>query len=83
MNVVLAEAKEVRPNGEVINCESISIKGTTIRYVHIPSKIRMRAHVSDYIKKVDRITTHSRPHLIKDRPKLIAEPSEKSDIILT
>ena len=83
MNVILAEAKEVRPNGEITYCESTSIKGTTIRYVHIPPKLRMRAHVTEYIKKVDRIKVHSRPHTIKDRPKHSAEPNEKSDIILS
>lgn len=83
MNVILAEAKQVSPNGETTYCESISVKGTTIRYVHIPPKIRMRAHVSDYLKKVDRIKVQSRPHAIKDRPKLSAEPSDKSDIVLS
>lgn len=83
MNVILADAKEVRPNGETIHCDSVSVKGSSIRYVHIPPKLRMRSHVSEYVKKVDRIKVHSRPHTIKDRPKLTADPSDKNDIILS
>jgi hypothetical protein len=84
MNVVLSSAKHNLHDGTTVEMESTTVRGPSIRYVHIPSKVRMRTQVSDYLKKVDRIRNHSQPNTIKDRPKLVApESAEKADIILS
>lgn len=81
MNVVLSSATHTLNDGSQVEAESITVKGPSIRYVHIPPSVRMKAQVADYVKKVDRIRTHSQPHTIKDRSK--QDSSEKKDIILT
>jgi small nuclear ribonucleoprotein (snRNP)-like protein len=83
MNLALHSATQTNRDGSTVEFESIVVQGPSIRLVQIPSKIRMRAQVSEYLKKIDRIKVQSRPHAIKDRPKLVApEPSDRSDIVL-
>lgn len=83
MNVALSGAKHSLRDGSIVKMDSTTVKGPSIRYVHIPSKIRMRAQVSDYVKKLDRIRGQNKPSVIKDRPKLTAEPENKEDIVLS
>ena len=83
MSVVLTSATQTLLDGSKIEMESITIKGTSIRYIHIPPKVKMRPQVSDFLKRVDRIKTQSKPHAIKDRPKANKpDATERADIVL-
>ncbi|KAJ1434293.1 hypothetical protein B484DRAFT_359665 [Ochromonadaceae sp. CCMP2298] len=67
MNLTLLNAKHVSADGTTQLSEASNIKGSSIRYVHIPPYVKVSSVVSDHIKKIDRIKNHARPHLIKDK----------------
>ena len=84
MNVTMSNATQVLSDGSSVTQESITVKGHSIRYVHIPPNIRMRSHLSDYIRKIDRIRSSNQPRSIKDKPKpVLPDASDRQDIILS
>ena len=69
MNVVLSAVKEVRPDGRVMECNSIDIVARSIRYVHIPPEINCTQQLVLYSNGLDRLQRGSMPHTIKDHNK--------------
>lgn len=85
MNVVLSAVKCINPSsGSVELMDSLSVCGSSIRYVHIPRYVSVKTEVSDYIKNVSRLQKSNQPRPIKNRAPR-QEPlicSSRDDIVL-
>jgi hypothetical protein len=53
MNVTLYHARQVCPNGSVLEVDMILVNGSTIRYVHLPKEIKIVSHLSTYIRRIE------------------------------
>ena len=73
MNLIISAATQVFPDGTTVYADTATVNGPSIRCVHIPPKVKLNSHMSDYIKKIDRIKSSSQPHAIKNR----AKPGER------
>jgi len=56
MNMVLCEAVQTMHNGTVREVEIISINGSNIRYVHLPSSANIMSSVANYANDFKRQT---------------------------
>jgi len=50
MNFTLKNVQESFPNGRCIKFDEMYVKGTSVRYVHLPEELNMSSHVMRYIK---------------------------------
>ena len=71
MNVVLSDVKRVHStstsSSSVELMDSLTVCGSSIRYVHIPRYVSVKTEVSDYIKNVGRLQKSNQPRPIKNR----------------
>lgn len=72
MNVVLSDVKRAHSttttsSSSVELMDSLTVCGSSIRYVHIPRYVSVKTEVSDYIKNVSRLQKSNQPRPIKNR----------------
>lgn len=86
MNIVLSAVKRIHPtsSSSVELMDSLTVCGSSIRYVHIPRYVGVKTVVSDYIKNVSRLQKSNQPRPIKNRASR-KEPligSSRDDIVM-
>jgi len=87
MNIVLSAVKRIHPTSSTSSVElmdSLTVCGSSIRYVHIPRYVGVKTVVSDYIKNVSRLQKSNQPRPIKNRAPR-KEPlicSSRDDIVM-
>jgi small nuclear ribonucleoprotein (snRNP)-like protein len=69
LNITLKDATCTLPSGQSTSYDELFVRGKTVRYIHFPPTINVRAQVTEHFSKLARITKRSKPDLIKDRPK--------------
>jgi len=62
MNMTLLQARQVFPNGVVVEMDVAFVQGAMIRYVHIPREIPVVKHTAEYMKTVERVSKVAGPH---------------------
>ena len=73
MNMTLVQARQVFPNGDVVEMDVAFVQGAMVRYVHIPKEIPVIKHTDAYMKTVERVSKASGPH------KIVTNRKRKSD----
>jgi small nuclear ribonucleoprotein (snRNP)-like protein len=73
MDVLLCHCHHTLANSEERTMEQMIIKGTSIRYVHIPKSTSVLKNMSDFVRKLEFNERRSVPSKIRDKP-----PSSKS-----
>mmetsp|Transcript_17595 Transcript_17595/g.17668 ORF Transcript_17595/g.17668 Transcript_17595/m.17668 type:complete len:144 (-) Transcript_17595:341-772(-) len=76
MNMVLHEARQVSRDGTVLLMDIAFVNGPKIRYVHIPSDINISKHMTQYMKKMDRISGSNTRHKISDKKSSTMEETQ-------
>ena len=69
MNMTLLQARQVFPNGDVVEMDVAFVQGAMIRYVHIPREIPVIKHTAEYMKTVERVSKVSGPHKLGSNKK--------------
>lgn len=67
LNVVLRDVTSTSPEGVQLRFESLLVAGRSVRFIHIPPHLNMRALVSAYEKRTNKIRKSSLPHKIKEK----------------